>query len=127
MRRPYRLHAAASEKSLISHRDFGLEAVQPSFVDQQSKTLQIQAFVWLCKLSDVMTAMAIFQQRNRFARDWSGESIDSSAQELEEATALERDLKEWQDSFEADMFDYIDSHGDEDLPIPISILRIISK
>ena len=127
MRRPYRLHTAASEKYPISHVDFGLEAANPSFVDRHSKNLQIRAFIWLCKLSDVMAAMAIFQQRNRFAQDWSGQNLDSSAQELEEATAFEADLKDWQDSFEADMSDIIDGHGDEDLPIPISILRIISK
>ncbi|KAF4630029.1 hypothetical protein G7Y89_g8117 [Cudoniella acicularis] len=126
MRRPYRLHKAPFEEDLISQLDFGLEARSPSStVDMQSKQTAILAFIWLCKLSEIMAAIAIFQQRTRFSRAWNGDSIGNSMSELDEVRIFDRDLSKWKEDFEGDASDVILGHGNQDVPTPVSILRIV--
>lgn len=127
MRRPYSLHLAPLREYTISDDDFGLEAKSPSFTDVRSKHIEIRIFVWLCKLSDIMASMALFQQWARFARDWSGSSHESDMEELERASAIDGDLNDWQHEFEADMSHHIKGDGTEDVQKSVSILRIISR
>jgi hypothetical protein len=126
MRRPYRLHKAPYEEQLISQLDFGVEAASPSYTDIETKRISILAFVWLCKLSEIMAAIAVFQRRNRFLRDWDGESVGSSASELKEAMEFDRDLCKWKEDFEADVVCLM-NRRDKDIPVPFTILRVVCK
>lgn len=130
MRRPYRLHRGPSEEDMISQLDFRLDAASYATDEIQQKEIANLAFIWLCKLSEIMAAIAVFQQRTRFSREWNGESIRNSISELVEVTAFDRDIRKWKDEFEADVDDVIGNQpglDDQDVPIPVSILRIVCK
>lgn len=77
-----------------------------------------------------MAAIAVFQQQTRFSREWNGENIANSTSELEEVAAFDRDIREWKEKFEADVHEVLeeqDFYGPQDVPIPVSILRIVCK
>lgn len=126
MRRPYRLHKDPFEEPLISELDFGLEATSPFYTDIQSKRVSIMGFIWLCKLSEIMAAIAVFQRRHRFSRDWDGDAGGINASELEEVSGFDQDLKDWQQSFEAEATDIAGRDG-KDSAIPFIILRVVCK
>jgi hypothetical protein len=126
MRRPYRLHKDPFQEPLISELDFGLEATSPLYTDVQSKRIAISGFIWLCKLSEIMAAIAVFQRRNRFSRDWDGDGIGISTSELEQVSAFERDLREWKEAFEAHAVD-LAGRNEKDSAIPFIILRVVCK
>ena len=63
MRRPYRLHRGPSEEDMFSQLDFSFEATSYPSVELQLKQIATLAFLWLCKLSEIMAAIAVFQQR----------------------------------------------------------------
>jgi hypothetical protein len=130
MRRPYRLHRGPSEEDMISQFDFRLDVASYAADEIHQKEIANLAFVWLCKLSEIMAAIAVFQQQTRFSREWNGESIRNSISELVEVTAFDRDIRKWKDEFEADVDDVIGNQpglDDQDVPIPVSILRIVCK
>jgi hypothetical protein len=130
MRRPYRLHRGPSEEDTISQFDFRLDVASYAADEIHQKEIANLAFVWLCKLSEIMAAIAVFQQQTRFSREWNGESIRNSISELVEVTAFDRDIRKWKDEFEADVDDVIGNQpglDDQDVPIPVSILRIVCK
>jgi len=125
MRRPYRLHRAPFEETLISQVDFGLERKYPSYTDFQSKQISMLAFIWLCKLSEIMAAIAVFQRRTRFSRDWNGESIQTSVEELLDVVKLEQELRKWKEEFEAAAVDVVKDHDYPDTLVPMNILTIV--
>lgn len=126
MRRPYRLHKDPFEEPLISELDFGLEATTPLYTDVHSKRISVMAFISLCKLSEIMAAIAVFQRRNRFSRDWDGNSNSVNASELEAVSAFDQDLKDWMESFEAHATDLAGRDG-KDSATPFIILRVVCK
>lgn len=126
MRRPYRLHREPFQDPMTLEQDFGLEAVSPVFTDIQRKRIEIAGFVWLCKLSEIMAAVAVFQRRNRFARDWVGDSsVDMS--ELAELRDLDQDITNWSMAFETHVNAKIHQNGKTDLVVPFVILRVVCK
>lgn len=126
MRRPYRLHKDPYNEMMISELDFGLEATSPMFTDIRTKRIAIMGFVWLCKLSEIMAAIAVFQRRNRFSRDWATDGVGISPSELEQVSVFDRALREWQDAFEAHAIDLV-GHDEKDSLIPFIILRVVCK
>lgn len=130
MRRPYRLHRGPCEEELLLPLDFGLKATVYVVPEIQSRQIATLSFIWLCKLSEIMAAIAVFQQRTRFSREWNGESIGSSISELDEVIVFDREIRKWKDDFETDVLEVIGDHSvkdNEDVPIPVSILRIVCK
>jgi hypothetical protein len=71
MRRPYRLHRGPFEEDLTSELDFSFEAASYLTTEIQSKRIAIFAFVWLCKLSEIMAAIAVFQRQSKLSREWN--------------------------------------------------------
>lgn len=126
MRRPYRLHKDPFQESLISELDFGLEATSPLYTDIQSKRIAIMSFIWLCKLSEIMAAIAVFQRKNRFSRDWDADGIGISTSELEQVSVFDQDLKDWKDAFEAAAIDMA-GRKEKDDAVPFIILRVVCK
>jgi hypothetical protein len=126
MRRPYRLHKDPFEETLISELDFGLEATSPLYTDVHSKRISVMAFIWLCKLSEIMAAIAVFQRRNRFSRDWDGDAGSMSASELKDISSFDQDLKDWKEAFEAHATD-LTGHDGKDSAVPFIILRVVCK
>jgi hypothetical protein len=127
MRRPHRLHRVPSEVFIISAKDFGLEEVTPFYTNTESKRIEILAFIWLCKLSEIMAAIAVFQNRINFDRDWNGASSGSSSTELEEIIILDGRLEFWRDSFKSAVYE---ATGDDDhlaVPVPVSVLYILHQ
>ena len=130
MRRPYRLHRGPSEEDMISQLDFRLDVESYTADEIQSKEIANLAFIWLCKLSEIMASIAIFQRKTNFSREWNGVSIGNSTLELEDVTALDRDIRKWKDEFEANVDRVIGNqsgHNGQDVPVPVSILRIVCK
>lgn len=131
MRRPYRLHRGPCEEALLTPTDFDLKVTaDQQRTDIQSKRIAILAFVWLCKLSEIMAAIAVFQRQTRFSREWNGEDVRDSTSELEQVTAFDRDIREWKEQFEADAFEATRNESindSQDIPIPFYILRIVCK
>ncbi|KAF8854311.1 hypothetical protein BDZ45DRAFT_45449 [Acephala macrosclerotiorum] len=125
MRRPHRLHKAPIDDAVVSETDFGLEAKYPSYTGKKSKSVAILAFVWFCKLSKIMEAIAVTQRRNKFARDWNGESDGISVEELEEVNGLDLDLKGWLEEFEDTVAEATKEDIDQIVWVPISTLRIM--
>ena len=115
---------------MITQRDFSPEAMSYSELELQSRRIAILAFIWLCKLSEIMAAIAVFQQRTKFSREWNGENIQDSISELEEVIMFDREIRNWKNEFEADVLHVIQvqsDQDDQDIPLPVCILRIVCK
>jgi hypothetical protein len=129
MRRPYRLHRGPFEEELISELDFSFHAASYLATEIQSKRIAIFAFVWLCKLSEIMAAIAVFQRQTKFSREWSGEQVGNNTSELDEVIAFDQELRKWKDEFE-DALEVLWNPSlcnTQDVPLPVSILRIVCK
>jgi hypothetical protein len=129
MRRPYRLHRGPFEEDIITQQDFSPDAMSCSALEFQSRRIATLAFIWLCKLSEIMAAIAVFQQRTKFSREWNGENIQDSISELEEAIVFDREIRNWKNEFEADVLDVdqVQSDHAQDVSLPVCILRIVCK
>jgi hypothetical protein len=126
MRRPHRLHKTPIQDEIISGEDFGLEATYPSYTDVKSKRVALLAFIWFCKLSRIMEAIAVVQRRNRFARDWNGDNFGNVTLELEEVNHFDAELRSWLEEFEFTVGEFM-MDKDQPVPVPISTLRIIAQ
>ncbi|KAH7409041.1 hypothetical protein BKA64DRAFT_664044 [Cadophora sp. MPI-SDFR-AT-0126] len=98
LRRPYRLHHIPAITDLPSKRDFGIEAMDSSFVELSLKHLAILSFVWFCRLSEIMARIANFQRQFRFSLEWNG-AVDGPSG-FAEIYELDRQLGQWRSSFE---------------------------
>jgi hypothetical protein len=101
LRRPHRLQEAESDWALIKETDFGIEVLHPRYVDVGYKRAMAKAFISLCKLTDIMRTIAVFQENNRFEREWSEGSISREAimTELTEVSRFDKQLKDWKDEY----------------------------
>lgn len=130
MRRPYRLHRGPCEEEIISPADFGLEPAVYSVPEMQSKRIAATAFIWLCKLSEIMAGIAVFQQQTNFSREWNGVAVGESTSELEEVIGFDREIGKWKDEFESGVLDMTTDQAlaeDDEVPMPVCILRIVCK
>lgn len=115
---------------MISPVDFDLEAMANSDVGIHSKHIEMLAFIWLCKLSEIMAAIAVFQRRTKFSREWNGDDVGNTISELEEVTAFDQDIRKWKEDFETDAFEALRDQpvrDSQDIPTSFSILRIVCK
>jgi hypothetical protein len=124
MRRPHRVHNAPFGNIPISEEDFGQEAQTPSHADLDSKRVSMVAFIWFCKLSVIMAAIAAFQHRIKFSRDWNGGDLEVSPSELGEVRTFHCQLESWGRQFEAALSEIFDS-GVPHASTPVSTLRIV--
>ena len=101
LRRPYRIHEAKSSWPIISEADFGLEVMFPQFITVKTKRSTIDAFIWLCKLSDIMRDIAVFQEEKRFDREWSDSLINQASIMGEASRVLQFDsqLRNWREEY----------------------------
>lgn len=109
---------------MITAEDFGLESTEPSFSDLPSKRIAMLAFIWLCKLSETMAGIAVFQQQVKFSKDWNG-TTDSSS-DLEEVYKFDRQLEKWNADFEKSLSDLL-GDSKRSYSTPVVFLRIISS
>jgi hypothetical protein len=129
MRRPYRLHRGPFEEDLISELDFSFETASYLATEIHSKRIVIFAFIWLCKLSEIMAAIAVFQRQSKFSREWNGVQVGNNTSELDEVIAFDQEIKKWKDEFE-DALEVLwgpSLCNTQDIPLPVSILRIVCK
>lgn len=122
MRRPYRLHKVPVECTIVTEFDFGIEAYNPSFSSLPSKQMAMFAFIWLCKLSEIMATIAVFQQQAKFSRDWTG-CVGSSC-DLDKAYAFDQNLEVWTADFEYAVSDRL-RNNTPCFSIPCTLLRMI--
>jgi hypothetical protein len=126
LRRPHRLHKVPSEVAVISEQDFGSEEVAPFYTDIGSKRMEILAFIWLCRLSEIMAAIAAFQNRINFDRDWNGAGSGDNSAELEDVILLDRRLDSWRASFEIAVHEAtVEDDNHRPVPVSVSILYIL--
>ena len=128
MRRPYRLHKAPFEEMLMSTDDISLEP-STSYLPTEARFTRTPTleFIWLCNLSEIMAAIAIYQQRANFSREWNNGHVENDTSELKEVETFERDIKNWKDAFEGDVEQMISGQDHHDVPIAVSSLRIVCK
>lgn len=102
LRRPHRLQEAESDWAQIEESEFGAEVIFPRFVDTQTKKTTVRAFIWFCRLTDIMRTIAVFQENNRFEREWSDGHLDRQAliSELTQVSIFDRQLKDWRRDYE---------------------------
>jgi hypothetical protein len=96
----------------------------------QSKRIAATAFIWLCKLSEIMAGIAVFQQQTNFSREWNGVAVGESTSELEEVIGFDREIGKWKDTFESEVLDMTTDQAlseDDEVPMPVCILRIVCK
>jgi hypothetical protein len=111
LRRAYRIQEVKVSWPVVDVTDFGLEVMFPKFVDVKAKRAAIEAFIWLCKLSDIIRDVAVFHERNCFHRTWSGSLIDKAAlmPELNQVSQFDCRLKNWKEGYLKVNGDYIRS------------------
>lgn len=70
-------------------------------MDVTTKKATIDAFIWLCKLSDIIRDIAVFHERNRFDRKWSDGLIDKAhiMPELNQVSQFDCELKIWREGY----------------------------
>jgi Fungal specific transcription factor domain len=101
LRRNYRIQEAKSTWPLVEVSDFGLEVMFPKYVDVKTKRAVIDAFIWLCKLSDIIRDVAIFHENNSFGREWSDSRIERAeiVPEITQVTQFDNQLKNWREGY----------------------------
>ena len=109
LRRPYRIHEAKKTWPIVSESDFGREVMFPRFMTVKAKRTTIDSFIWLCKLSDIMRDIAVFQEKKRFDREWSNTLLNSAAiiPEASQVSQFENRLKNWKEEYVKVNGDYI--------------------
>jgi len=75
----------------------------------KAKRTTIDSFIWLCKLSDIMRDIAVFQEKKRFDREWSNTLLNSAAiiPEASQVSQFENRLKNWKEEYVKVNGDYI--------------------
>ncbi|KAI9743670.1 MAG: hypothetical protein M1818_002986 [Claussenomyces sp. TS43310] len=76
-------------------KDFGLEVLFPGYTSEVAKKEHVSLFILLCRLSNIMENVAIFQRNACFARDWSKTSASLTPQEVKYVAGFERELRSW--------------------------------
>jgi hypothetical protein len=111
LRRAYRIQETKSTWPTINKYAFGLELMFPRFMDIMTKEAMIEAFIWLCKLSDIIRDIAVFQERNRFDRKWSDSRIDKEdiMPEFNQVSQFDCQLKSWREGYLEVIGNYINS------------------
>lgn len=115
---------------MVTPTDFGLESTAYDVPEMQTRRIATMAFIWLCKLSEIMAAIAVFQQQTRFSREWNGVTLGDSTSEFEDVIAFDRGIRKWKDEFESDVAEMNRNRAlpeDGEVPVPVSILRIVCK
>lgn len=109
LRRQHRPQDADSEWVPIEETDFGMEIVYPKFVDIDHKMGMVKAFIWLCKLTDIMSKVAVFQDNNRYERKWSDDLVsrDFIRSESEEVVVFDKQLRSWKQEYQQTNSDFI--------------------
>lgn len=126
MRRPHRLHKKPSDMRFPSEQDFGLEANHPSYTDIQSKRVEMATFVKLCELSEIMEAIAVFQQLTKFNVEWGRDIEGSDPAGLEEAIQLDQRLESWREAFIAAVSHKSGADFDQEVLVHVYILHILN-
>jgi hypothetical protein len=117
MRRPDRLHETQAGRRAVSEVDFRMEA----------QTMDMFAFVWLCKLSEIMADIAIFQRDNKFSRDWNANDSCVGLSEAEKVIGLEQELRSWRGHFEMAALKVVSGDRFHNIQVPHSNLRILNQ
>jgi hypothetical protein len=127
MRRPHRLHKVPVERMIISERDFGLDSKYKYRTGTEANSLAMHCFFWFCKLSKIMADIAGFQQRNKFARDWNGETGCDHLAEMQDVIRFDGSLGAWGEEFKAKMFQITRDVSLQSAPAYITVMHIMKK
>jgi hypothetical protein len=127
MRRPNRLCHEGYTRKLPTERDFGLEVLFSTDSTARLKRQQVVMFVLLCKLSDIMEEIALFQRNVTFFRDWSVETQRISKEEVRQVIKLEQELKSWRAELDRVTVDRVQRRTKQSRIPFIYILRIMSE
>lgn len=102
LRRPYRIQEMKEVWPVVKQTDFGLEVIFPRFIDAETKRAMIDAFIWLCKLTDVMRDIAVFHENNRFDREWSGGHVNGATimPSLTRVSQFDGILRNWKTGYQ---------------------------
>jgi hypothetical protein len=71
----------------------------------------IDSFIWFCKLSDIIRDIAVFHEKKRFDREWSGGLVSSTtilAEEIQ-VSKFDTQLSDWKEEFLKSNGEYIKS------------------
>ncbi len=127
MRRVHRLHLPSCIRPMIYEKDFDLKMNIFHPIQLKSKRISMVAFIWFCKLSEIMTAMTVFQRKSKFSRDWTSSSDEPGLEEVEQVFIFEGHLKSWREGFETAVLKVI-GYENRHLPLtPVSTLLLVNQ
>ena len=108
LRRAYRIQEVKAVWPVVKQIDFGLEVMFPRFIDTETKHAMIDAFIWLCKLTDIMRDIAVFHETNRFDREWAGGHASEATvvPSLTRVSQFDGLLRNWKTGYQ-EAYDYL--------------------
>jgi hypothetical protein len=127
LRNPHRLQSSTDAPVLLSEEDFGLESSYPSYVDVEQRRILMSTFIALCKLSNIMGAVAIFQRSASFTQNWNGNLDRLKLLDLLQVIGFECQLRAWREDFDAVTREAVDSDVHRSIIAPVYSLRILSE
>lgn len=98
-----RLGVTESKLPMFVPLGFGLESAFPRFVDVQSKRRMTSAFIYLCKLSDIMMAITVFTGDKTENMNDSLRAVSEPVMEIHRLRALDAQLMQGQSEFRRDL------------------------
>jgi hypothetical protein len=127
LRNSHRLQSSTDVPALPSEEDFGLEPSYPSYVDVEQKRILMSTFIPLCKLSNIMEAVAVFQRSVSFRQKWNGNLGRVKLLDMLQVIGFERRLRAWREDLDAVTREVVDSDVHRSIIVPIYSLRILSE
>jgi hypothetical protein len=126
MRRPQRLHKSNAKTPLLNERDFGLEVMFPRYVSVAGKKGQVVLFIMLCKLSNIMEDIAVFQRTVKFSDAWDNDE-NVGPQEIESVVVFDQALKSWRRDLDNIIVGGDKQRYEPDERAMVYVLQIMSK
>ncbi|KAF2093873.1 hypothetical protein NA57DRAFT_80874 [Rhizodiscina lignyota] len=124
LRRLHRMRENDSAWTHVTELDFGAEAFMPSFTDIEGKKAIISAFIWLCKLGDLIAEIGMFQLHSLLARGQAGDTTDLMA-EMTRISDFEYQLQSWRKQFMNDNQPYLEKPMPQISKVTLLFLQVI--
>ncbi|KIX06613.1 uncharacterized protein Z518_04589 [Rhinocladiella mackenziei CBS 650.93] len=129
LRRLHRLHEKNSTWPMVTSADFGAEAICPKYMPLNSKKVMMGAFIWLCKLSELMAEIGEFQLKTGFDREWRGKPEETNAimQRIVQTSKFESRVNAWVVEFGFEDCERTDEEYIGMSKLPLRKLQILSS
>jgi hypothetical protein len=126
MRRPDRLHKSNANQLFPNERDLGVEVILPQFTSVPRKRAHFALFIMLCKLSNIMEDIAVFQRTVKFSYAWNN-GATVGPQELQSVMAFDQALKSWRRALDGNVIGAQEQRNEHSGGAMVYVLQIMSE